>query len=130
MPSCRPWRPECFLPTFGYSLAITPDAKTLVSGSSAAGVRVWDVATGKPRAVRAGHMNITWSLAMSPEGTVIASASDEQAGSVREINTAVGHVDELTQQNSSLVEQAAAAAESMRDQARELARQVEVFRIA
>ncbi|MGH8856050.1 MAG: methyl-accepting chemotaxis protein [Telluria sp.] len=60
----------------------------------------------------------------------IAAASDQQAFSVREINAAVGNVDDLTQQNSSLVEQAAAAAESMHDQAKALARQVEVFRIA
>lgn len=60
----------------------------------------------------------------------IATASDEQANSVREISTAIGQVDELTQQNSSLVEQAAAAAESMHDQAKALTRQVEVFRLA
>ncbi len=60
----------------------------------------------------------------------IAAASDEQADSVREIDTAVGHVDGLTQQNSALVEEAAAAAESMHDQAKALSRQVEVFRLA
>jgi len=60
----------------------------------------------------------------------IAAASDEQAASVREINVAVDHVDNLTQQNSSLVEQAAAAAESMREQAQALAQQVMVFRLA
>jgi methyl-accepting chemotaxis protein len=60
----------------------------------------------------------------------IAAASDHQAESVREINTAVDHVDKLTQQNASLVEQAAAAAESMHEQANALARQVMVFRVA
>jgi methyl-accepting chemotaxis protein len=60
----------------------------------------------------------------------IAAASKHQAESVREMNTAVDHVDNLTQQNSSLVEQAAAAAESMREQANALARQVMVFRVA
>jgi len=60
----------------------------------------------------------------------IAAASDEQAASVREINVAVDHVDNLTQQNSSLVEQAAAAAESMREQAQALAQQVRVFQLA
>ncbi|MEN3292095.1 MAG: hypothetical protein V7642_1348 [Burkholderiales bacterium] len=42
----------------------------------------------------------------------------------------VDHVGNLTQQNSSLVEQAAAAAESMHEQANALARQVMVFRVA
>jgi methyl-accepting chemotaxis protein len=60
----------------------------------------------------------------------IAAASDHQAESAREINTAVDHVDNLTQQNASLVEQAAAAAESMHEQANALARQVMVFRVA
>jgi methyl-accepting chemotaxis protein len=60
----------------------------------------------------------------------IATASDQQAGSVSEINTTVGHVDDLTQQNAALVEQAAAAAESMRQQASELALQVQVFQTA
>jgi methyl-accepting chemotaxis protein len=60
----------------------------------------------------------------------IAAASDNQAASVREMNTAVDHVDNLTQQNSSLVEEAAAAAESMREQANALARQVMVFQVA
>ncbi len=60
----------------------------------------------------------------------IATASDQQADSVREMNAAVGNVDDLTQQNSSLVEQAASATESMYEQAKALARQVEVFRVA
>lgn len=46
------------------------------------------------------------------------------------MNAAVGNVDDLTQQNSSLVEQAASATASMYEQAKALARQVEVFRVA
>ena len=59
----------------------------------------------------------------------ISTASERQAHDVREIHVAVGHVDDLTQQNASLVEEAAAAAESMHDQAIRLARQVEIFRV-
>jgi methyl-accepting chemotaxis protein len=58
----------------------------------------------------------------------IVAASDDQAVHVREINQAVGHVDGLTQQNAALVEQAAAAAQSMHEQAQRLTAQVGRFR--
>jgi methyl-accepting chemotaxis protein len=60
----------------------------------------------------------------------IASASDGQATSVDEINMAVGHVDGLTQQNAALVEEAAAAAQSLHEQSMHLAAQVGKFRLA
>jgi len=58
----------------------------------------------------------------------IVAASDHQAVHVREINQAVGHVDGLTQQNAALVEEAAAAAQSMHEQAQRLSAQVGRFR--
>ena len=58
----------------------------------------------------------------------IVAASDHQAIHVREINQAVGHVDGLTQQNAALVEEAAAAAQSMHEQAQRLTAQVGRFR--
>ena len=58
----------------------------------------------------------------------IVAASDDQAIHVREINQAVGHVDGLTQQNAALVEEAAAAAQSMHEQAQRLSAQVGRFR--
>jgi methyl-accepting chemotaxis protein len=60
----------------------------------------------------------------------MAAASDGQAISVREINMAVGHVDGLTQQNAALVEEAAAAAQSLHEQSMHLAAQVGKFRLA
>jgi len=58
----------------------------------------------------------------------MVAASDHQAVHVREINQAVGHVDGLTQQNAALVEEAAAAAQSMHEQAQRLTAQVGRFR--
>ncbi|WP_323141430.1 methyl-accepting chemotaxis protein [Massilia phyllosphaerae] len=58
----------------------------------------------------------------------IVAASDHQAVHVREINQAVGHVDGLTQQNAALVEEAAAAAQSMHEHAQRLTAQVGRFR--
>ena len=50
----------------------------------------------------------------------IAAASREQSAGIEQVNKAVVQLDELTQQNAALVEQAAAASESMADQARAL----------
>jgi methyl-accepting chemotaxis protein len=59
----------------------------------------------------------------------IASSSIEQRDGIGQVNTAVTNLDQMTQQNSALVEQSAAAAQSLRDQAQHLAGVVAVFRI-
>ena len=58
----------------------------------------------------------------------ITTAASEQAGGIQLVNDAVINVDQMTQQNAALVEQSAAAAESMKDQAGKLAKTVEQFR--
>jgi methyl-accepting chemotaxis protein len=57
----------------------------------------------------------------------ISSASHEQSTGIEEVNRAVAQMDDVTQQNAALVEQAAAAAASMADQARQLQAAVTVF---
>ena len=57
----------------------------------------------------------------------IASASNEQSAGIALVNDAVIRMDDVTQQNTALVEQAAAAAESLMDHASELATAVGVF---
>lgn len=57
----------------------------------------------------------------------IASASNEQSAGIAMVNDAVIRMDDVTQQNTALVEQAAAAAESLMDHANELATAVGVF---
>jgi len=59
----------------------------------------------------------------------ISSASLEQTSGIEQINMAVSQMDHVTQQNASLVEEAAAAAESLQDQASKLARLVSVFKL-
>jgi methyl-accepting chemotaxis protein len=58
----------------------------------------------------------------------IASASHEQSTGIEEINGAIAQMDQMTQQNAALVEEAAAAASSMKDQAANLVQVVSVFR--
>jgi methyl-accepting chemotaxis protein len=59
----------------------------------------------------------------------ITSASQEQSAGIAQVNTSILEMDETTQQNAALVEQAAAAAASMQDQAANLARVVSVFKL-
>ncbi|TMH08479.1 MAG: DUF3365 domain-containing protein, partial [Betaproteobacteria bacterium] len=59
----------------------------------------------------------------------ITSASSEQSSGLGQINTAVTQLDQMTQQNAALVEQGAAAAESLKEQAQQLNRVVSVFRL-
>jgi methyl-accepting chemotaxis protein len=58
----------------------------------------------------------------------IAAAANEQSTGIDQVNLAVAQMDEVTQQNAALVEQAAAAASSLEDQARRLSAAVAVFR--
>ena len=59
----------------------------------------------------------------------ISTASAEQARGIAEVNQAVGQMDDVTQQNAALVEQAAAAAESLQEQAVHLSQAVSVFHL-
>ncbi|MBI5330947.1 MAG: methyl-accepting chemotaxis protein, partial [Betaproteobacteria bacterium] len=60
----------------------------------------------------------------------ITASSIEQSQGIEQVNSAVSQMDEMTQQNAALVEEAAAAAESLQDQAGSLAQAVSVFRLA
>ncbi|QOL47730.1 methyl-accepting chemotaxis protein [Massilia litorea] len=59
----------------------------------------------------------------------ITHASQEQTGGIEQVNQAIGQMDQVTQQNAALVEEAAAAAGSMQDQAAQLAQVVGVFKL-
>ena len=59
----------------------------------------------------------------------ITSASSEQSTGIDQVNIAISQMDQVTQQNAALVEQAAAAAESMQDQAANLARVADSFKL-
>ncbi|MBC3873242.1 methyl-accepting chemotaxis protein [Undibacterium flavidum] len=59
----------------------------------------------------------------------ITAASSEQSTGIDQINQAVMQMDTVTQQNASLVEEAAAAAESLQNQARTLAELVSFFKV-
>ncbi|MFA6230099.1 MAG: methyl-accepting chemotaxis protein [Rhodanobacter sp.] len=59
----------------------------------------------------------------------IAAASQEQSAGIDQVNHAVMQMDEVTQQNAALVEEASAAARAMQEQAGELLQQMKFFQL-
>jgi methyl-accepting chemotaxis protein len=59
----------------------------------------------------------------------IAGSAQEQATGLQEVNTAVNHMDQMTQQNAAMVEQATAASHSLREEAEGLASLMGQFQI-
>jgi len=59
----------------------------------------------------------------------ITAAASEQADGIAQVNAAVAQLDQMTQQNAALVEESAAAASSMKDQAHRLAGVVATFKV-
>ena len=59
----------------------------------------------------------------------ITAASNEQSTGIEQVNQTIAQMDEVTQQNAALVEEAAAAAESLQDQAHNLSHVVSVFQL-
>ena len=60
----------------------------------------------------------------------IATASSEQSHDIEEVNRAVVDMDDMTQKTAALVEEAAAAAESLYQQAEQLSKNVAIFKLA
>ncbi|ATJ84626.1 methyl-accepting chemotaxis protein [Halomonas beimenensis] len=60
----------------------------------------------------------------------ISAASQEQSDGIEQVSQAVGQMDQVTQQNASLVQQASSAAAALEEQATRLERAVAVFRLA
>ena len=59
----------------------------------------------------------------------LAASSHEQTSGIDQVNIAVSQIDEMTQQNAALVEQASAASEAMAEQARGLGNQIGFFQV-
>jgi methyl-accepting chemotaxis protein len=59
----------------------------------------------------------------------ITVATQEQSNGIGEVNQVVNQLDQMTQQNAALVEESAAAAESLKDQAARLTQVVQIFRL-
>jgi len=110
----------------GRSAAAAREIKSLIQTS------LEQVETGTAVADEAGaHMSSAVQAIAEVAGALsqITHASREQSTGIGQVTQTVSHLDGITQQNASLVEQAAAASDSLRQQAQRLAEIVKVFRL-
>ncbi len=91
-----------------------------------------EVEAGAQLAADAGQSMAAMMAAVERVASImqeIARASAAQSEGIVQVNGMVAHMDEMTQQNAALVEQAAAAAQGVRAQADVLARAVQAFQL-
>jgi methyl-accepting chemotaxis protein len=111
----------------GRSAEAAKEIKTLIGAS------VDKVAAGSRLVGEAGStMNEIVTSVQRVSGIIgeIAAAASEQSNGIEQINGTVSQLDQMTQQNAALVEEGAAAAESLKDQAARLASVVAQFSLA
>jgi methyl-accepting chemotaxis protein len=119
---------------------VAAEVRTLAQRSAAAAKEIKALIANSVKIIDNGSESV--NEAGSSMGHIVASvqqvneiierislASTEQADGIAEVNRAVGQMDDMTQQNAALVEQAAAAAESLADQTVNLSEAVAVFQI-
>ncbi|WP_371370258.1 methyl-accepting chemotaxis protein [Pseudomonas sp. QL9] len=108
------------------SAAAAKEIKTLISDS------VDKVESGNTLVAQAGQTMSDIVIAIKRVTDImaeIAAASAEQSSGIEEVNSAVSQMDEMTQQNAALVEEAAASAEALQEQAGLLNQSVAVFKL-
>ncbi|MES2742672.1 MAG: methyl-accepting chemotaxis protein [Pseudomonadota bacterium] len=119
---------------------VAAEVRTLAQRSAAAAKEIKALIATSVAAIDGGSVSV--NEAGSSMGDIVASvkqvndiigrislASTEQAKGIAEVNLAVAQMDDVTQQNAALVEQAAAAAASLQDQAVQLSQAVSVFQL-
>jgi methyl-accepting chemotaxis protein len=108
------------------SAGAAKEIKTLINdsvGKVDAGTKLVDQAGSTMQAIVESIKRVTDIMGE------ITTASQEQASGIEQINQAITQMDGVTQQNASLVEEAAAAAQSLQDQASDLSQVVSVFKL-
>lgn len=73
-----------------YSLAISPDGKTLVSGSKDKTIKVWNLSTGEELRTLKMHQGYVNSVTISSDGQKIASGSYDKTIKVTEPKNGTG----------------------------------------
>jgi methyl-accepting chemotaxis protein len=119
---------------------VASEVRTLAQRSAAAAKEIKELISGSVEQVEAGNRLVSQAGKTMAEivGEVrqlatlmeeITQAGMEQSQGIEQVNRSVGEMEQMTQQNAALVEQAAAAAASMKDQAGTLAQTVSLFKL-
>jgi methyl-accepting chemotaxis protein len=123
----------------GFAVVAT-EVRSLAGRSATAAKEIKDLINDSVRRVEAGSVLVsesgqTLELIVASVKKVssiiaeIAAASREQSTGIEQVNRAISQMDEVTQQNAALVEQAAAASASMSDQAKALDQMMARYRV-
>jgi methyl-accepting chemotaxis protein-1 (serine sensor receptor) len=119
---------------------VASEVRSLAQRSSTAAKEIKELITSSVERVRdgatlageAGHTMTEVTQAVARVTDImeeIAAASAEQRRGIEQVNQAISQMDEVTQRNAALVEEAAAASQSLQDQGQELNAAVAFFRI-
>ncbi|HWT37459.1 MAG TPA: methyl-accepting chemotaxis protein, partial [Paraburkholderia sp.] len=119
---------------------VASEVRSLAQRSSSAAKEIKELIGASVERIRdgsslAGEAGATMTEVTRAVGQVtaimseIAAASEEQSRGIAQVNLAITQMDDVTQQNAALVEQAAAASRSLEDQGRQLDEAVSAFRL-
>jgi WD40 repeat protein len=84
------------------AIAVTPDGKTLISGSDDNTIKIWDLLTGTEKLTFKGHSNSVRAIALTPDGKTVISGSYDKTIQIWDIATGkkkftfIGHSDSVS----------------------------------